>query len=76
LIRAFVLINTLIASENEVLEQVRKVNGVVRAYALYGAWDIIAEVLAKSSDELRRIVVGRIRKIKNVKSTTTLIVIE
>jgi len=76
LIRAFVLINTLIASEEDVLDHVRKVDGVIRAYSLYGAWDIIAEVTAESIDELRKIVTKHIRKIPNVKSTNTMIVIE
>ena len=73
---AFVLINTEIGSEKEVLNELKKVKGVEEAYSVYGVYDIIAKVKADSMDELKDIITWRIRKIEKVRSTLTMIVIE
>ena len=61
--------------EKEVLEKIRKTKGVQEAFIVYGAYDIIAKVVAESEDELRIIVSKGIRKIKAVNSTGTMIVV-
>ena len=61
--------------EKEVLEKIRKTKGVQEAFIVYGAYDIIAKVVAESEDELRIIVSKDIRKIKAVNSTGTMIVV-
>ena len=73
---AFVLINTEIGSEREILNELKKVKGVEEAYSVYGVYDIIAKVKADSMDELKDIITWRIRKIEKVRSTLTMIVIE
>jgi len=62
--------------EKDVLEEIKKIEGVQEAYLTYGPYDIIAKVLAKDESELNTIVSGRIRKIKAVNSTGTMIVME
>ena len=73
---AFVLINAQAGHETSVLENVKKIKGVCEAYIVYGVYDIIALVKSKSSDELKLIVSLRIRKLKNILSTISLLVIE
>jgi len=73
---AFVLINTEIGSENKVLETLEKVEGVIEAYAVYGVYDIVAKVKAETMDKLKEIVTWRIRRLDNVRSTLTMIVME
>ncbi len=73
---AFVLINAEIGSEGEVLNNLRKVEGVEEAYSVYGVYDIIAKVSADSMDKLKDIVTWRIRRLNKVRSTLTMIVID
>lgn len=74
--RAFVLINTEIGSEADVLKDVKKIEGVEEAFAVYGVYDIIARVGAETMDKLKEIVTWRIRKLDKVRSTLTMIIVE
>ncbi|MEM2995604.1 MAG: Lrp/AsnC ligand binding domain-containing protein [Candidatus Bathyarchaeia archaeon] len=73
---AFVLINTEIGSETDVLKELKKVDGVDEAFAVYGVYDIVARVRAENMDKLKEIVTLHIRRLDKVRSTLTMIVIE
>ncbi|MEM1985701.1 MAG: Lrp/AsnC ligand binding domain-containing protein [Nitrososphaeria archaeon] len=76
LVNAIVLINVEIGYEGEVLKAIRKVEGVKEALAVYGNYDIVAKVEAESIEKLNQIITGKIRKLDNVKSTQTMIVVD
>lgn len=69
---AFVLINTELGSESDVLNDLKKVQGVDEVFAVYGTYDIVAKVKADTMERLKEIVTVRIRKVDNVKATLTL----
>ncbi|UCH71116.1 MAG: Lrp/AsnC ligand binding domain-containing protein [Candidatus Bathyarchaeota archaeon] len=73
---AFVLVNTEIGSESEVLTALKKVDGVQEANTVYGVYDIIAKIGAETMDKLKEIVTWHIRRLDKVRSTLTMIVIE
>jgi DNA-binding Lrp family transcriptional regulator len=73
---AFVLINTEIGSEPDVLKEIKKVESVEEASAVYGVYDIIARVKADTMDKLKETVTWRIRRLNKVRSTLTLIAVE
>ncbi len=73
---AFVLINTEIGAEGEVLKQLRGIEGVEEAHAVYGVYDIVAKVKAETMDKLKEIVTWNIRRLDKVRSTLTMVVIE
>jgi DNA-binding Lrp family transcriptional regulator len=73
---AFVLINTEIGSEGEVLEKLEKVEGVRESYLVYGVYDIVARIEAKTMDKLKEIVTWNVRRLDKVRSTLTMIVVE
>jgi len=73
---AIILINTDIGAEEEVLNELAKIEGVTEAYIVYGVYDIIAKVTAPNMDRLKEIVTTRIRKLPKVRSTLTMIVVE
>jgi DNA-binding Lrp family transcriptional regulator len=73
---AFVLINTEIGSEADVLRDLKKVEGVEEAHAVYGVYDIIARVKADTMDKLKEIVTWKVRRLDKVRSTLTMIVVE
>jgi len=73
---AFVLINTEIGSESEVLKTLKDVEGVIEAYAVYGVYDVVAKITADTMDKLKEIVTWRVRRLDKVRSTLTMIVVE
>ncbi len=73
---AFVLINTEIGAESEVLAALRKVKGVEEANAVYGVYDVVAKITADTMDKLKQTVTWHVRRLDKVRSTLTMIVIE
>ena len=76
--KAFVLINTEIGAEADVLSQLKKVEGVGKdnASAVYGVYDIVAMVQADTMDTLKDTVTWKIRRLDKVRSTLTMIIVE
>jgi len=73
---AFVLVNAEVGSEDEVVQELRKVANVKESYAVYGVYDIVAKVEAESMDKLKEIITWKIRRLDKVRSTLTMLVIE
>jgi DNA-binding Lrp family transcriptional regulator len=73
---AFVLINTEIGSESEVLDQLKKIDSVEESYMVYGVYDVVAKVSAETMEKLKEIVTWKVRRLDKVRSTLTIIVIE
>ncbi len=73
---AFVLVNAEVGSEDEVVEELRKIANVKESYAVYGVYDIVAKVEAESMDKLKEIITWKIRRLDKVRSTLTMLVIE
>lgn len=69
---AFVLINTELGTEMDVLKNVRKVKGVEEAFAVYGTYDIVVRVKADTMERLKETVSAQVRKVNNVRATLTL----
>jgi len=76
LILAFVLINAEIGAEEEVTNELMKVEGVEEAYIVYGVYDVIAKVKAEDLEKLKEIITWKIRRLEKVRSTLTMIVVE
>jgi DNA-binding Lrp family transcriptional regulator len=73
---AYVLINTEIGSEFNVLEALKKVEGVKEAHNLWGVYDIIASVKADTMDKLTFIITKKIKEIGKVNAKLTMIITE
>ncbi|MFH1773368.1 MAG: Lrp/AsnC ligand binding domain-containing protein [Methanobacteriota archaeon] len=70
---AGILINAAPGKVKSVLEAVRKIEGVTRAYAVFGRYDIIAMADVKDLDNAAAMVVRKICKVEGVARTETLI---
>jgi DNA-binding Lrp family transcriptional regulator len=73
---AFVLINTDVAAEEEVLEELKKIPEIVQVNLVYGVYDIIAQVESDTLDNLKKGVTESLRGIKKIRSTMTMIAVE
>ncbi len=59
----------------EVLNDLLKLDLVKEAKGTFGYYDILAKIEATSEKEIEKIITKKIRKVKNVNTTTTLSVI-
>ena len=73
---AFVMINVETGKEVQVLNQLNRIEHVKEAYLTLGVYDVAAKIEAKTSDELTDVVFNKIRRLKNVKATLTMMVVE
>ena len=73
---AFVLINTEVGGEGEVLKALLQIEGVEEAYVVYGVYDIVAKIKAHDIESLKNIVTTNIRKLSKVKATLTMVVVD
>ena len=73
--RAFVLINTNLGTETVLQAELKKVEGIVGVYQVYGAFDIVVVIEAESEEQVKDIIFSRIRTLKYLRSTITLNVV-
>jgi DNA-binding Lrp family transcriptional regulator len=74
--QAFVLMNAELGSEDSIVHELKKVEGVKEVYQVYGVYDIVAQVEADTMEKVKEIITWKLRKINGVKSTLTMIVME
>lgn len=76
MVTAFVLLNVTLGKEAEVITRLEETEGVKEAYQVYGVYDIIAKVEAENKERLTDVILTRLRKLENVKSTLTMVALE
>ena len=72
---AYVLVQSVIGHEMVVLNDLLKIDFVKEVKGTFGYYDILVKIEASSEKEIERIITKKIRKVKNVNTTTTLSVI-
>jgi len=72
-LKAYVLLNTELGKEPEVIQAMKGATEIKNIYSLYGIYDVIVEVEAETMDKVKEVVFNKIRRLDNVKSTITLI---
>ncbi len=70
---AYVLISLRGISERDVFSELEAMDRVKEVHILFGEWDLIIKVEAKSPDELATFVMKEIRNLQGVNLTSTLI---
>jgi len=74
--KAYVLINTVPDVEEEFLQELRRIEGVKEATSVYGIYDFVAKVEADSLEKVKEIITWKIRRLKDVRASVTLIAVE
>ena len=72
---AYVLVQSTIGHEMEVLSDLLKIDLVKEAKGTFGYYDILVKIEASSEKEIEMTITKKIRDVKNVNTTTTLSVI-
>lgn len=77
---AYVLLNSDLGSDESIIDEVKEIldseDVVFEVQGVYGVYDIVLKITADDSEELRRIITNRIRRINKVQSTLTMMVID
>jgi DNA-binding Lrp family transcriptional regulator len=69
---AYVLFNVSPGFEAYVLNEAKKIGGIQEAYVSYGVYDLILKVKAHTNEELKELVMFKLRRLPNVTATLTL----
>ena len=73
---SYVLIVCDVGAEKSILSELKSLESVKEIRGLFGSYDIIVKLEATSEEELKDIVVSKLRNLKNIRTTLTLIVKE
>ena len=78
---SYVLINSNLGTDVQIIEKIKEMmaaqNDVkLEIQGVYGVYDILVKLSSDDSEKLRSIVTNDIRKIENVQSTLTMMVIQ
>jgi DNA-binding Lrp family transcriptional regulator len=76
LISAVVLVNTDLESQDKVIKNLKLIDGVEEAHALYGVYDLLIKIKANSIDKLKEITKFRIKPIAGVNSSLTMMIVQ
>ena len=70
---AYIMLNCELGSEEEIIEQLKQIEQVADVFETIGTHDMLVKLQAENFEKIREIVSWNIQKIKNVRSTATLI---
>ena len=71
----YILLNCDLGAEEYIVDELKKIPEVKKAYLTFGAYDIIAEVHAETQEDFEKTVGTKIRRLARVVSTMTLNVV-
>lgn len=71
----YVLLNCDLGTEEYILEELKRIPEVKKAYVTFGTYDIIVEIQAKTQEDFDKVISHGIRNISRVISTMTLKVV-
>ncbi|MBK5112343.1 MAG: Lrp/AsnC ligand binding domain-containing protein [Candidatus Heimdallarchaeota archaeon] len=73
---AYVLINTEIGGEEDVIAQLQSMPEVEEVSVVYGVYDIVAKITSDTMELLKEIITTKVRHLNKVRSTMTMIAAE
>jgi len=73
---AYVLVNCDLGKEEDIKNEIKKLDLVKEVKGTFGAYDIIVKLQSQSMEKIREMITWNIRKIDNVRSTITLVGID
>jgi DNA-binding Lrp family transcriptional regulator len=72
--KAFVLINAELGKN--ITNDLKQIPEVKQVYDIYGVYDYIIRVEADSMEKLKDVISSKVRQVKNIRSTLTMIIID
>ncbi len=73
--KSYVAIHCDIGHELDVIHNLKKISKIKEVQGVLGLYDVICKVEADNTQELENIIITKIRRIKHVQTTMTLLVV-
>ena len=70
---AYILIKSDLGAEQKVIEELQKLDQVVRIDRTFGDYDLVVKLEAEHVEKIREIISWNIKKIEKIRSTLTLL---
>ena len=70
---AYILINSILGKEEDIIKQISQIRQVKEVRGTYGVHDIFVKIQPESVDEMNNAITSNIRKINGITSTVTLV---
>jgi len=70
---AYVLIKSDLGAEQTVVEELEKIEQVVKVETTFGDYDMFAKLEAEHTEKIREVITWNIQKLKGIRNTKTLI---
>ena len=74
MVMAYIMVRVDAGEERDVIKKIQKLPEVKDSNIIYGEWDVVMKIKVKNVEEITAFVVDKLRKIKAVKLTSTMIV--
>ena len=72
----YIFLSCDLGSEKALIDELKTIEGVKEVNGIYGVYDILVKVEVKDEHKLKKILTYKIRKMNQIRDTTTLIEIE
>jgi len=76
MVKAYILIKATVGQEDHVLKEMLALSVTEEAHKVFGAYDIIAEVKGRDMETLVEIITDKVRRIKGIEDTESILVID
>ena len=73
---AYVLLNSDLGQDSQVESSLKNIAEAKEVYRVYGVYDFIVKIEMETMSELKDIITDKIRLIRNIRSSLTMIVVE
>jgi DNA-binding Lrp family transcriptional regulator len=70
-VSAYILIQTEVGKASKVVEEIRKLTGIVEADDVTGPYDVVVKAEADTMDELGKMVVSQVQLVEGITRTLT-----
>ncbi len=69
----FVLVKVAVGEEEQAYEKLKKIEGIQSIHLVYGEYDMVVIIEERDSTKLRDIIMKKVRGVKGMINTTTLV---
>jgi len=73
--KAYMLISCEIGEEQSLYLQLKEISEVKDCMITYGSYDVVAKFVTDTPEQMNEIIISKIRKLKKIRSTITLRVV-
>lgn len=74
MVSAYIMMKMQVGMDDQVISEIKKLEQVQEADATYGSYDLVIKVKFKTIEDLDRFIFEKIRRVKGVTETSSMIV--